>query len=200
MTRHIVARTSDIPHGGNKVVAVDGRDIVVFHVNGEFFALLNRCPHAGAPLEKAASINPNSSDAYGFLGWAYFGLKDAENFKKAAGKARTLGSKDEATSEALRKIWAFLKRGKVPPANAVALPLPAADTQEGKPKPIEQKVDDLTKDMEQVKLTLRRLSDVIDGRRDEKGFPLPYDKGLGVELKELKDKVDKLEKQINARG
>jgi hypothetical protein len=29
MARHIVARTSDIPPGGNKVVDVDGRDIVV---------------------------------------------------------------------------------------------------------------------------------------------------------------------------
>jgi nitrite reductase/ring-hydroxylating ferredoxin subunit len=28
----------------------------VFHVNGEFFALLNRCPHAGAPLDKAACV------------------------------------------------------------------------------------------------------------------------------------------------
>ena len=35
MARHIVARTTDIPPGGNKVVGVDGRDIVVFHVNGE---------------------------------------------------------------------------------------------------------------------------------------------------------------------
>ena len=36
--------------------ALEGRDIVVFHVNGEFFALLNRCPHAGAPLDKAACV------------------------------------------------------------------------------------------------------------------------------------------------
>ena len=56
MPRHIVARTTDIPPGGNKVVGVDGRDIVVFHVNGEFFALLNRCPHEGAPLDKAACV------------------------------------------------------------------------------------------------------------------------------------------------
>src|SRR3978361_1478951 len=56
MTRHIVARTTEIPPGGNKVVDVDGRDVVVFHVNGEFFALLNRCPHAGAPLDKAACV------------------------------------------------------------------------------------------------------------------------------------------------
>src|SRR5438270_11045291 len=56
MARHIVARTTEIPPGGNKVVDVDGRDIVVFHVNGEFFALLNRCPHAGAALDKAACV------------------------------------------------------------------------------------------------------------------------------------------------
>ena len=56
MARHIVARTTEIPPGGNKVVGVEGRDIVVFHVNGEFFALLNRCPHAGAPLDKAACV------------------------------------------------------------------------------------------------------------------------------------------------
>jgi nitrite reductase/ring-hydroxylating ferredoxin subunit len=54
MARHIVARIREIPPGGNKVVSIDGRDIVVFHVNGEFFALLNRCPHEGAPLDKAA--------------------------------------------------------------------------------------------------------------------------------------------------
>src|ERR1700730_9349917 len=56
MARHIVARISDIPPGGNKVVDVGGRDIVVFHVNGAFFALLNRCPHEGAPLGKAAGV------------------------------------------------------------------------------------------------------------------------------------------------
>ena len=47
MTRHIVARTSDIPPGGNKVFGVEGRDIVVFHVNGEFFALLQSLPARG---------------------------------------------------------------------------------------------------------------------------------------------------------
>jgi nitrite reductase/ring-hydroxylating ferredoxin subunit len=56
MARHIVASTTEIPPGGNKVVGIDGRDIVVFHVNGEFFALLNRCPHEGAPLDKAACV------------------------------------------------------------------------------------------------------------------------------------------------
>jgi nitrite reductase/ring-hydroxylating ferredoxin subunit len=56
MARHVVARTSEIPSGGNKVVDIDGRNIVVSHVNGGFFALLNRCPHEGAPLDKAACV------------------------------------------------------------------------------------------------------------------------------------------------
>jgi nitrite reductase/ring-hydroxylating ferredoxin subunit len=56
MARHVVATTSEIPPGGNKVVSIGGREIVVFHVNGEFFALLNRCPHEGAPLAKAVCV------------------------------------------------------------------------------------------------------------------------------------------------
>lgn len=65
MARHVVAKTSEIPSGGNKVVTVDGREIVVFHVNGQFFALLNRCPHEGAPLAKAACVAHLESDEPG---------------------------------------------------------------------------------------------------------------------------------------
>ena len=65
MARHVVARTTDIPAGGNKVVSVEGREIVVFNVNGEFFALLNRCPHEGAPLAKAACVAHLTSDEPG---------------------------------------------------------------------------------------------------------------------------------------
>jgi nitrite reductase/ring-hydroxylating ferredoxin subunit len=65
MARHVVARTSEIPAGGNKVVTVAGREIVVFHINGEFFALLNRCPHEGAPLAKAACVALLQSDEPG---------------------------------------------------------------------------------------------------------------------------------------
>ena len=48
--RYVVARTNEIPAGGVKVVTVRGREIALFNVAGEFFALLNRCPHEGAPL------------------------------------------------------------------------------------------------------------------------------------------------------
>ncbi|MFM9943124.1 MAG: Rieske (2Fe-2S) protein [Hyphomicrobiaceae bacterium] len=49
-TRHVVARTSEIPLGGRKVVTVDGRGVVVFNLQGEFFALSETCPHKGGSL------------------------------------------------------------------------------------------------------------------------------------------------------
>ena len=44
------ATVDEIPPGGRKIVEVAGRTIGVFNVDGEFFALLNRCPHQGGPL------------------------------------------------------------------------------------------------------------------------------------------------------
>jgi len=48
--RHVVAKAAEIPPGGRKLVNVSGRDIGVFNVSGEFFALANKCPHSGAAL------------------------------------------------------------------------------------------------------------------------------------------------------
>lgn len=47
-----VCLTSDIPEGGRKIFDIDGVSIGIFHVKGRFYALLNRCPHLGAPLCK----------------------------------------------------------------------------------------------------------------------------------------------------
>ncbi|NBP78747.1 MAG: hypothetical protein EBU62_14815 [Proteobacteria bacterium] len=50
MARHVVAMVGDIPPGGRKVVDLDGHSVGVFHVGGEYYALLNWCPHQGARL------------------------------------------------------------------------------------------------------------------------------------------------------
>ena len=50
MARHVVAPVSEIAPGTCKIVSVAGREIGIFNVNDEFFALINRCPHEGAPL------------------------------------------------------------------------------------------------------------------------------------------------------
>jgi nitrite reductase/ring-hydroxylating ferredoxin subunit len=50
--KYVVATVDEIPPGERKIVDVDGRSIGVFNVGGEYFALLNRCPHQGGPLCK----------------------------------------------------------------------------------------------------------------------------------------------------
>jgi 3-phenylpropionate/trans-cinnamate dioxygenase ferredoxin subunit len=56
MSRYVVGRVEDIPEGGRKIVEVAGRSVGVFNVDGEFFALLNRCPHKGAELCSSGTI------------------------------------------------------------------------------------------------------------------------------------------------
>jgi len=50
MARHVVAPVSEIPPGGRKLVTVRGRPIAIFNIGGEYFGLLNRCPHQGGNL------------------------------------------------------------------------------------------------------------------------------------------------------
>lgn len=47
---YVVAQEGEIPPGGCKIVTVERREIGVFNVDGEYFALRNRCPHQGAAL------------------------------------------------------------------------------------------------------------------------------------------------------
>jgi nitrite reductase/ring-hydroxylating ferredoxin subunit len=48
--KYVVASTGEIPPGGRKILDVGGRSIGVFNVDGEYFALRNRCPHQGGAL------------------------------------------------------------------------------------------------------------------------------------------------------
>jgi 3-phenylpropionate/trans-cinnamate dioxygenase ferredoxin subunit len=56
MARHIVATVDDIPPGKRKLVKVKGREIGIFNVEGEYFAVGNRCPHEGASLCKGRIV------------------------------------------------------------------------------------------------------------------------------------------------
>ncbi len=48
-----VAKLSEIPSFGKKVVAVSGREILLVNVKGKIFAMENECPHQGSPLNAA---------------------------------------------------------------------------------------------------------------------------------------------------
>jgi len=50
VAKFVVASVDEIPPGGRKIVDVNSRSIGVFNLNGDYFALLNRCPHQGGPL------------------------------------------------------------------------------------------------------------------------------------------------------
>ena len=50
MARHVVATVDEIARGTCKIVTVAGREIGVYNVHGEYYALINRCPHEGAAL------------------------------------------------------------------------------------------------------------------------------------------------------
>lgn len=44
------ARVGDIAEGTGRPVALDGVEVAVFKLNGEFYAIDNTCPHRGASL------------------------------------------------------------------------------------------------------------------------------------------------------
>jgi len=50
MTRHVVARTSEIPPGERKRFTIKGRPIAVFNLDNAFYGMLDRCPHQGGSL------------------------------------------------------------------------------------------------------------------------------------------------------
>jgi 3-phenylpropionate/trans-cinnamate dioxygenase ferredoxin subunit len=50
MPKYVVAERGEIPPGARKIVMVAGRSVGVFNIDGQYFAVLNRCPHQGAPL------------------------------------------------------------------------------------------------------------------------------------------------------
>ena len=48
--RHKVADASDLEPGERAFVQIDGVEVAVFNVEGEYFALANYCVHQGGPL------------------------------------------------------------------------------------------------------------------------------------------------------
>ena len=45
-----VTNTADLAPGDMKLVNLDGEEIAIANVDGEYFAFNNTCPHAGGPL------------------------------------------------------------------------------------------------------------------------------------------------------
>lgn len=50
MTKYVVAGVDEIASGERKIIELEGRSVGVFNLDGEYYALLDQCPHAGAAL------------------------------------------------------------------------------------------------------------------------------------------------------
>jgi nitrite reductase/ring-hydroxylating ferredoxin subunit len=58
----VVGKVCDFEDGGRKIVDVNGKSIGIFRVDGEFYALRNRCPHQFGPL-CAGTLAPRAVSA-----------------------------------------------------------------------------------------------------------------------------------------
>lgn len=54
MGKIIVGKKSDMPPGSMQKVAIDGRDILVANIDGNYYACDDTCTHAGASLAEGA--------------------------------------------------------------------------------------------------------------------------------------------------
>ena len=48
-----VAKISEVPNFGKKVVTVFGREVLLVNVKGTIHAVENECPHQGSPMSAA---------------------------------------------------------------------------------------------------------------------------------------------------
>jgi 3-phenylpropionate/trans-cinnamate dioxygenase ferredoxin subunit len=70
MSRRVVARASEVAPGTCKIVTAMGREIGIFNVGGEYYALSNRCPHMGAELCRGWIVGlaePGAPGEYGLV-------------------------------------------------------------------------------------------------------------------------------------
>ncbi|MEX2374016.1 MAG: Rieske (2Fe-2S) protein [Dehalococcoidia bacterium] len=65
MSKYVVAMAEEIPPGERRVVSVNGRPIVVFNLSGQYYALLNACPHQRAELARGIVAGITTSDEPG---------------------------------------------------------------------------------------------------------------------------------------
>ncbi len=72
--KFVVGKADEIPPGSRKIVRVEGRSIGVFNVDGQFYAIRNRCPHQGAALCEGKLWGALKSDVPG--SFEYSSTKD----------------------------------------------------------------------------------------------------------------------------
>ena len=65
MPKYIIGKVDQIPPGDHKLVEIRGRQIAIFNLSGDFFGILDRCPHQGASLCKGRIVGLVESEEPG---------------------------------------------------------------------------------------------------------------------------------------
>ena len=81
-----VARVGDIPAGEGRAYRANGRMVAVFHLDGEYYAINDACPHMGASL--AAGWVEDSAVLCPWHAWR-FCVKDGAWLDNPRSKIRT---------------------------------------------------------------------------------------------------------------
>ncbi len=66
-----VANVSDLPEGRSIIVELGGRQVAIFNVDGQLYALDNTCIHRGGPLGEGFVDNNNLTVQCPWHGWTY---------------------------------------------------------------------------------------------------------------------------------
>ena len=67
---HSVGTLNELKSQKSKYVELSGKELAVFHINGNLFATDNFCPHRGGPLSKG-NIEQGPSVRCPLHGWAF---------------------------------------------------------------------------------------------------------------------------------
>jgi hypothetical protein len=84
------------------------------------------------------------------------------------------------------------------PTAAAPLPVPfpgRIDTRADGNEP-KQQSEDVTKKLEAIQRDLKQLTELLNGRRDKDGYPIETSRGLVAELKDLGDRLKKVEEEL----
>lgn len=75
-----LATASDVPPGKMKAFDISGKSILLANEDGSFYALRNKCPHIGKPLDKGTFDGHTITCAYHH---AQFDVQNGVNLKAA---------------------------------------------------------------------------------------------------------------------
>jgi len=86
MAKVKVANKSEVKEDQGKLVNVNGKELALFNIKGEFFAIENICPHRGGPLSEGFLEGNNVNCPW--HSWQ-FDVKTGQNIMPGIGKLNT---------------------------------------------------------------------------------------------------------------